>query len=110
MQIDVDELVRQGELIAAGLINLTAFLMALLFYYIPPLRRWHAGLSEGWKPGVMALGQALAAAAIGLVSFTIYPIVEPNVRGILVLFLGWMFSLATNQGTYQTLVRPYKAS
>lgn len=107
-QIDPNELVKQGELVAAGLINVWAFVQALAFFYIPPLRKWHNNLAPGWKPGVMAVGQALAAIVVGLISFTLYPVVEPSVRGILVLVVAWIFSLATNQGTYSTLVRPYK--
>jgi len=107
--INPDELIKQGDLMAGAIVNFWAFLQALAFFYLPPLRKWHENLSEGWKPGVMAVGQALAAVIVGLISFTFYPIVEPNVNGILVLFIAWIFSLATNQGTYATLVRPRKA-
>lgn len=110
-QVNVDDLISSGEAISTALINFTAFGLALLFYYVPPLRRWHEGLSEGWKPGVFAAGQGLVAVVLGILSFTgVYEAVSPNVSGILVLLLAWIFSLATNQGTYQTLIRPRKAA
>lgn len=106
---EVDNIFTAGNAIAAIILNITAFLLSLLFYYIPALRKWHESLSEGWKPGFFALVSFVVAAGIGLVSYLgWFDLVTPGLEGILVLVAAWILSLASTQGTYSAFVRPRK--
>jgi len=109
--VDPTELLVQGQAIASTINGVTGFVLSLIFYILPPVKKWHDGLSEAWKPGVFALLLAVVTLAMGVLNWTnVWELVPKDIYGIGVLLFAWAIGVATNQGTYQTLVRPRKQS
>jgi hypothetical protein len=108
-EMDVDTIFTQGQAIAVMLGTAAGAVLSVAFYLLPPLKRWHDGLTENWKPGVMALGVTLVTLALAAFNWTgIWVLAPTDVYGILTFVLAWFLGISANQTTYSTFVRPRK--
>jgi len=106
---DMNEIFTQGQAIAVMLTSAAGGFLSVLFYLIPPLKKWHESLSPEWKPGVMALGVTIITLGLAALNWTgIWDLAPTDIYGVLTFVLAWFLGIASNQTTYSTFVRPKK--
>lgn len=109
--MDLNELFTQGQAVAVMLGAVAGALLSTVFYLLPPLKKWHEGLSDNWKPGVMALGVTIVTAGIAVLNWTdVWALVPKDIYGVITLVIAWFFGVGSNQTTYSTFVRSRKAT